>query len=141
MQNTTWRASGSACHPILNEAGHGAYSRDGLASVRLTPLQFALLSYLAHLPPLAVGRYSDIAAAMRPYDYLPMTPALIRWHAGILRSLVASTAYFDPPGPCVVPWPPGVLRTEWGVGLRLDWTLGLVAPRQTQLKSKRKSII
>lgn len=109
--------------------------------MRLTPLQYALLSYLAHLSPLAVGRYSDIAAAMRPYDYLPMTPALIRWHAGILRSLVASTAYFDPPGPCVVPWPPGVLRTEWGVGLRLDWTLGLVAPRQTQLKSKRKSII
>ena len=129
------------CHPILNEAGHGAYSRDGAASVRLTPLQFALLSYLAHLPPLAIGRYADIAAAMRPYDYLPMTAPLIRWHAGIIRALVASTAYFDPPSPCVTPWPASVIRTEWGVGLRLDWSMGLVAARPTQLKRTRKSII
>ena len=140
MQNTTWRASGSACHPILNEAGHGAFSRDGLASVRLTPLQFALLSYLAYLPPLTVGRYSDIAAAMCPHDYLPMEPRLIRWHAGIVRRLVTTTALYVPSSSSIVPWPASILITEWGVGLRLNWSLGLVPPHPTQSKRTRKSI-
>jgi DNA-binding response OmpR family regulator len=124
------RATGNACpevvHPILNEAGHGAWSRDRRAVVHLTPLQFALLRFLAQLPPHAVGRYPDIAEAMRPLDRYPLSDDRIRWHAANVRKLVSSPEGYQPPVGARA-WPPRVIVTIHGVGLRLDWSIRSLA--------------
>jgi hypothetical protein len=103
------RATGNArpevIHTILNEAGHGAWSRDRRAVVPLTPLQFALLKYLAQLPPHAVGRYVDIAEAMRPLDRYPLSDDRIRWHAANVRRLISSPECYRPCADARA-WPP-----------------------------------
>lgn len=109
-------------HAILALDEFAARSRDGGSVAELTVTQFALLHFLAYLPPGKVGTYAALAAAIRPFDRLPLERKPVQWHIHKLRRIVARAEAYLPPGG--EPWPEGVIRTRAGHGYLLDWAIG-----------------
>ena len=120
-------------HPVLDSASFGARSRDGSAVAPLTVLQYALLHHLAHLPPGKVATWAELAAALGPHDAAPMTERTIQGHVARLRTRLSQGRWYEPPGG--VPWPPTLIVTVHGWGLRLDWRIETVVKRKTDRKS------
>lgn len=126
-------------HPVLDPDSFGARSRDGASCAPLTVLQYALLHYLAYLPPAKVATWLDLAAAMEPYNAEPMTSRVIQWHVWGLRHRLSRRNAYHPPGG--VPWPRSLIVTVRGRGLRLDWSILPVTrcANTTPTQRKRKA--
>lgn len=118
-------------HPILNADMFGAWSRDRGSTAPLPLVQYALLEYLACLPPNRVATWAELAAAMEPYHVELMDKRLIQWHVKELRHRLANPHCYRPPGG--EPWPRDLILTVRGRGLYLNWSILTVThpPRAT----------
>lgn len=114
-------STGHIPHPVLDADSFGARSRDGASVASLTVLQYALLHYLAYLPPGKVATWMELAAALGPHDKAPMTERTIQGHVARLRQRLSQGRWYEPPGG--TPWPRGLIKTVHGRGLRLDWSI------------------
>jgi DNA-binding response OmpR family regulator len=119
--DATRHAHAARPHAILALDEFGAWSRDGTAVAELTVTQFALLHFLACLPPGKVATYYEIAAAIRPFDRSPLGRKPVQWHIHKLKKVISNPARYLPPGG--MPWPEAVIRTRLGHGYLLDWSI------------------
>ena len=108
-------------HPVLDVNSYGARSRDGTAVAPLTVLQYTLLCYLAYLPAGKVATWGELARELGPLDAAPMTERTIQSHVTRLRKRLSQGRWYEPPGG--MPWPPNLIVTVHGWGLKLDWSI------------------
>ena len=107
-------------HPILALDEFGARSRDGRGLIELTRTEFALLHFLAYLPPGKVAEYDVIGRALRPHEHAPVSNKVVRDLAARIRRKVCVSASYTPPD--CQPWPHDIIITRRDFGLRLNWS-------------------
>lgn len=108
-------ASGTARH-ILDESGHGLWSRDGSISLYLPPHPYRLLVCLASGVPGRVVPYDELQRAVFEADEVvpPFADDRLRYHLATLRKIAA-----------IGGWPASIVITRADVGLQLNarlWT-------------------
>ena len=118
MHSSCRAASGTArrTHPLLDEHGHGLWSRDGSLSLYLPPHPYRLLVCLAACPPGRVVAYAELQRAVFDADEVPPREAddRLRYHLATLRKVAV-----------IGGWPASIVITRADVGLQLNarlWT-------------------